>query len=54
MGKLFWILVGIGLALPIIAGFTFVPISAEPQMVGDYFSGVIQYWSDVISQIRWS
>jgi len=53
MGKLFWTLIAVGLALPIIAGTTFIPISAEPQILSDYFSGVIQYWNDVISQIKW-
>jgi len=54
MGKLFWILLVVGLALPIMAGFTFIPTNAEPQIIGDYFNGVIRYWSDVMSQIRWS
>ncbi len=54
MGRLFWILLVVGLALPIMAGFTFIPTNADPQIVGDYFSGVIQYWSNVMSQIRWS
>ncbi len=53
MGKLFWILLAVGLALPIMAGFAFIPTNAEPQIVGDYFNGVIQYWSKVMSEIRW-
>jgi hypothetical protein len=41
MGKLLWLLIAIGLVLPIMAGFTFIPTSAEPEILGDYFSGIM-------------
>jgi hypothetical protein len=46
-----WIIIAVIVVLPVLASFAIVPSSPEPQGIGEYFNGVVQYWKEVISQI---
>ena len=52
MGFLKWIIVAAIVALPILASFAVLPASPAPQGIGEYINGIIQYWKEVISQIK--
>ncbi len=46
-----WIIIAVIVVLPILASFAVIPSNVEPQGVGEYFNGIVQYWKEVISQI---
>ncbi|MEM2760082.1 MAG: hypothetical protein QXU32_09640 [Nitrososphaerales archaeon] len=52
MGFLKWVIVALIVALPILASFAVIPKSPEPQGIGKYINGIVQYWKEVIAQIN--
>lgn len=52
MGFLKWVIIAAIVVLPILASFAMLPSTPEPEGVGAYINGIVQYWREVIGQIQ--